>query len=779
MSQTTQIRTSTHWGNYVLHKTGDRISAVLPTPDDTDPSPIGQSLADSQDPGCRVARPSVREGYLKQQWRSDGSKRGVEPFVEIPWDEALDIAAQALTHTKDEFSCESIYGGSYGWASAGRFHHSQSQLHRFLKQFGGYVASVQSYSTGTAQVIIPHVFGLGSQQLMAESPTIDDVVANTKLLVCFGGISLKNTQINQGGIGDHSARNELLRLREAGVEVVCVSPLRDDVAEFMQADWWAVRPNADVALMLGLAYTLHAEGLHDTAFLERYCVGFEQFVPYLTGASDGVAKDAEWASSVCEISADRIRSLARRMATEPCLMSISWSLQRTENGDQPYWMIAVLAAMLGNIGLPGQGVGYGYGCIHNYGFAGRRSLPFKAGALPQGDNPVKTIIPVARVADMLLNPGQEYPFNGKQLTYPDIKLVYWAGGNPFHHHQDLNRLRRAWAKPETVIVNEPHWTATARFADIVFPATSPLEREDFSRGTSEMSMTPMPQVLQPYGEARDDFEILTGLAARLGFDARFTEGRSTRQWVEHLWAVTQEEAALAGGSLPNFAQFWAGETVRIDPLDLSDRVFTLEAFRRNPKASPLKTPSGRIEIFSETIASFKLADCAGHPKWFDKQEFLGGERARQFPLALNSNQPVTRLHSQYDFGRTSKQSKINGREAMQMHPDDAQQRGVHDGDIVRVFNDRGACLAGVVVSDTVRAGVVVLPTGAWFDPMDLSLPDSLEVHGNPNVLTRDIGTSTLSQGTSAHSCLVEVELYSESLPPVKVFDPPAFKTGRG
>jgi len=778
VSQTTEVRTSTHWGNYVLQKTGDTISAVLPTPEDTNPSPIGQSLADSQDPGCRIARPSIREGYLKHQWRSDGKHRGVEPFVEVPWDEALDIAAQSLARAKDEFGCESIYGGSYGWASAGRFHHSQSQLHRFLKQFGGYVASVQSYSTGTAQVIIPHVFGLGSQQLMAESPTIDDVVANTKLLVCFGGISLKNTQINQGGIGDHSARNELLRLREAGVDVVCVSPLRDDVAEFMQADWWAVRPNADVALMLGLAHTLYSEGLHDTAFLERYCVGFEQFVPYLTGASDGVAKNAQWASSVCEIDAERIRKLARQMAAEPCLMSISWSLQRTENGDQPYWMIAVLAAMLGNIGLPGQGVGYGYGCIHNYGFAGRRTLPFKAGALPQGDNPVKTIIPVARVADMLLNPGQEYPFNGKNLTYPDIKLVYWAGGNPFHHHQDLNRLRRAWAKPETVIINEPHWTATARFADIVFPATSPLEREDFSRGTSEMSMTPMPQVLQPYAESRDDFEILKALAERLGFNEKFTEGRSSRQWVEHLWQVTQEEAARAGGSLPDFAQFWAGETVRIDPLDLSDRVFTLEAFRRDPEASPLKTPSGRIEIFSETIASFKLTDCAGHPKWFDKQEFLGSERAQQFPLALNSNQPVTRLHSQYDFGRISKQSKIRGREAMQMHPDDAQQRGVQDGDIVRVFNDRGACLAGVVVSDTVRAGVVVLPTGAWFDPMDPSLPDSLEVHGNPNVLTPDIGTSTLAQGTSAHSCLVEVELYSEPLPPIKVFDPPAFKAGR-
>ncbi len=774
MDKSTHIQTSTHWGNYQLETIDGEIRRVVPAPGDTDPSAIGQSLIDSQHAGCRVARPSIRQGYLKAGHRSDGAQRGIEPFVEVPWDEALDIAAQALQRVKDEFGCESVYGGSYGWASAGRFHHTQSQLPRFLKQFGGYVASVQSYSTGTAQVIIPHVFGLASHHLMNESPTIDDVVKHTKLLVSFGGVSMKNTQINQGGIGDHRARNELMRMRDAGVEVVCVSPLRDDVADFMQADWWPVRPNADVALMLGLAHTIYSEDLQNTEFLSRYCVGFEQFVPYLTGQSDGVAKDADWASALCDIDAQRIRALARRMVAEPCLLSISWSLQRTEHGDQPYWMLAVLGAMIGKIGLPGQGVGYGYGCIHNYGFSGRRLLPFKAGALPQGNNPVKTTIPVARIADMLLNPGEQYPFNGQQQTYPDIKLVYWGGGNPYHHHQDLNRLRRAWAKPETIIVNEPYWTATARYADIVFPATTALEREDFSRGTSEMTMAPMHQVQLPYAESRHDFQILSDLANRLGFEQIFTEGRSAREWVEHLWQVTRDEASKGGVQLPDFQEFWNGGVHQLDTSEMTDRVFVLESFRADPDASPLPTPSGKIEIFSETLAAFELDDCAGHPKWFEKSEFIGSERSAQYPLALNSNQPVTRLHSQFDFGRTSMNAKINGREPMQIHPDDARARGINEKDIVRVFNDRGACLAGAIVSDHVRAGVVVLPTGAWFDPQDPSQPDSLEVHGNPNVLTRDVGTSTLAQGTSAHSCLVQVERFTGDLPPVRAFDQPAF-----
>jgi biotin/methionine sulfoxide reductase len=778
MNRHARILTSTHWGNYVAEKREGRIHAVHPAEHDTNPSPIGQSLKDSQNPGCRISRPSVRRGYLDKQWKSNGSKRGIDPFVAVPWDEALDLAAEALKRTVTEYGNESIFGGSYGWASAGRFHHSQSQLHRFFNMNGGYVYSVQSYSTGTSQVIIPHVFGVKSPNLMMESPTVDDVLDHTRLVVSFGGISMKNMQINQGGIGDHSARRQLMSWRRAGVEVVCISPVRDDVADFLQADWWPVRPNADVALMLGLAHTLHSEDLHDKAFLNSHCVGYEKFARYLTGETDHTPKDADWAANLCDIDADRIRALARRMAGEPCLLSISWSLQRTENGDQPYWMIAVLGAMLGNLGLPGQGVGYGYGCIHNFGFAGRRVPPFKVGALSQGDNPVRTFIPCARIADTLLQPGETFPFNGMTLTYPDIKLIYWSGGNPFHHHQDLNRLKVAWSKPETIIVNDPFWTATARHADIVFPATTPLEREDFAWGNSELFATPMHQVLEPFADSRDDYAIFTGLAERLGFADRFTEERTPREWIEHLWKVTLQRAAQANIDLPDFEAFWNGGVLNIDPSAVSEKMFTLEKFRADPDQYPLPTPSGKVEIFSETIASFGLKDCLGHPAWFEKQEFIGSGRSKTYPLALNSNQPVTRLHSQYDFGETSREAKISGREAIRIHPQDADFRNIADGDIVRVFNDRGATLAAAVVTDRVRAGVVVLPTGAWYDPEDPAKPKSLDVHGNPNVLTPDIGTSTLAQGTSAHSCLVEVERFDQLLPKVKVFrQPPMAERG--
>ncbi|MGI9238176.1 MAG: molybdopterin dinucleotide binding domain-containing protein, partial [Woeseiaceae bacterium] len=520
------------------------------------------------------------------------------------------------------------------------------------------------------------------------------------------------------------------------------------------------------------AHTVYCEGLHDTAFLDRYCVGFEKFIPYLTGQTDGQPKDADWAESISEIPAEDIRVLARKMSSRRTLLGISWSLQRAEHGEQSYWMITLLASMLGQFGLPGGGVAYGYGSVHNIGFAGRRQPSFPVAAMHQGNPPINRYIPVSRIAEMLENPGSEYDYNGERLTYPHIKAILWAGGNPFHHHQDLNRLRSAWTKPETIIVSEPYWTATARHADIVFPCTTMLERNDFAAGSNDSYITPMRQAVEPFRQSKSDYDIFSALAARFDKEDAFTEGRNEVQWVRRLYEQTRNSAINAGVALPEFDDFWNGEQINMEN-QLGDQQFVLEKFRDNPEAHPLRTPSGRIELYSETIASFDYDDCRGHPMWYDKAEWLGGERASTYALHLISNQPKTRLHSQLDHGDTSANAKVKGREVVRLHPDDAAARDIADGDIVRLFNDRGACLAAARLFDGIRHGVVELPTGAWYDPQDPNAETSLEVHGNPNVLTRDAGTSKLAQGPTAHSCLVEIEKFSGELPTITVFQQPA------
>ncbi len=765
------IPTSTHWGNYLLQSRNGRVVAVHHYEADRNPTPIGQNLLDAQDAACRVPAPMVRLGWLQARRPGGGAGRGREPFVPVDWDTALDLAADALKQAIDTGGNESIYGGSYGWASAGRFHHAQGQLKRFLNLIGGFVHSRTSYSAGAAEVIVPHILGMPFQSLMVQAPTVDDIARETDLVVCFGGIALKNTQVTDGGLGAHTAQDQLTALARSGTRFVNVSPLREDMAAFVGADWWACRPNTDVAIMLGLAHTLYSDGLHDRAFLGRYCVGFERFVPYLTGRADGRAKDADWAAGISGIPAADIRALARRMAGARTLLGISWSLQRAEHGEQGYWMITLLAAMLGQIGRRGGGVAYGYGSVHNIGFAGRRQPAFRAAAMNQGMPPLNRYIPVSRITEMLENPGGAFDYNGDRLTYPDIRVILWAGGNPFHHHQDLNRLRRAWARPETVIVSDPFWTATARHADIVFPCTVPLERNDFAVGRADCFITPMRKAAEPLGESRCDFEIFAALADRFGKASAFTEGRDEMAWVETLYETTRKNAARTGVTLPPFEEFWAGEQIRFEA-QVEEQEFILEAFRRDPVVHPLRTPSGRIELFSETVASFGYKDCPGHPVWRDKVEWLGGVRAGQYPLHLISNQPKTRLHSQLDHAVTSRDGKRHGREVARINPVDAAARGIEDGEIVRLFNERGACLASAVLHEGIRPGVIELPTGAWYDPEDPMSEDSLEVHGNPNVLTRDAGTSRIAQGPTAHSCLVEVERFADPLPEIKVFRQP-------
>ncbi len=244
------------------------------------------------------------------------------------------------------------------------------------------------------------------------------------------------------------------------------------------------------------------------------------------------------------------------------------------------------------------------------------------------------------------------------------------------------------------------------------------------------------------------------------------------QWVRYLYETTRGNAAGKGVTLPEFDAFWAGEQFSIED-QVEDACFVLERFRSDPQAHPLGTPSGKIEIFSATIAGFGYDDCIGHPCWFDRDELLGSGK---YPLHLVSNQPRTRLHSQYDHGVTSREAKIQGREAARMNPADAAARGIASGQVVRIYNDRGACLAGIQLSEDLRPGVIELPTGAWFDPLDPLDPTTLEVHGNPNVLTADVGTSRLAQGTSAHTCLVDVERFEGQLPLVKSHAQPSTTT---
>ena len=745
--------TAAHWGTYEIDG-----EDLRPAAGDPAPSRIGKGwLSAVRDPQSRIQRPAIRRGWLLGEGGKDRCK---DAFVEVSWDEAASLVAREITRVKQHYGNNAIYGGSYGWSSAGRFHHAQSQLRRFLNCAGGSVTAKQTYSHAAAEVIMPHIIGMSQvahQNTMTSWPHLAE---HCTLLVAFGGIARRTGQVVSSGTSEHPTGYWLDRLKARQVNI---SPQKSDL---QGAEWLSLRPGTDTALMLALCHTLLDEDLHKEAFLNSHTSGWPRFRAYLLGERDGQAKSADWAAPLCDISPDTIRQLARDMATNETMITVAWGLQRADHGEQTLWAGLALASMLGQMGRPGAGFGFGYSGV---GSIGRPSKITKWPSMPVGENPVKDAIPVARIADMLLHPGKRYRHNGQTRSYPDIKLVIWSGGNPFHHHQDLNRLELAWERPETVIVCDHSWTATARRADIVLPATSPLERHDIMMSKSDPALVYMSPVMEPVGEAMDDYGIWTLVADKLGFAQDFTLGRDIEDWLQWHWQGACEVGKARGIDMPDFARF--KQMGRFDMPDAYEKRISLSEFVNDPVANPLGTESGKITLFNEHIAALDLPDCPGYPCWQAPVEGLID--APEGALHLLSPQPDTRLHSQNDRGREALADKVAGREACYLHPQTAKARGLAEGDIVRVHNKRGATLAGLRLDPGLRADCLTLPTGAWYDPVELD-GERLEVHGNPNVLTIDKGASELTQANIAHTALVFVEKWDKPLPSLTIDRLPEF-----
>ncbi len=387
------------------------------------------------------------------------------------------------------------------------------------------------------------------------------------------------------------------------------------------------------------------------------------------------------------------------------------------------------------------------------------------GGIDAGENAVKEQVPYAHgLNDMLLNPGATVNYNGEKITYPDIRLIYWAGGNPFTHQMDRNKQIKAWQRPETIIVNEPFWSNTT------------FERNDVV-SASEYSgrfVVAMPQLIESQYESTSDFDIFTGISERLGFKDKFTAGKTEMQWVESIYDEAVSGAKKLGIDMPAFGDFWKGDGYFEFPVPDEAKKYTrFSDYRADPIANALGTPSGKIEIYSLEIEKFGYDDCPPHPTWMEPAEWLGSPETGKHPLHIISPHPKYRLHSQMDNTWLRDTYEVAGREPLWINPADAKSRGIVDGDVVRVFNDRGALLAGAILTDRIRQGVVMLQEGAWYDPDKPGEAGALCKHGNINLVTMDKGTSKLAQGNVANTALVEVEKLKGAAPAVTAFDVPA------
>ena len=709
----------------------------------------------------RVKYPMVRRSYLENPTGDTRPHlRGREPFVRVSWDEALALVAAAVLRTIEEHGNEAIFSASYGgWSHAGVLR-PQVLQGRLFGLIGGHSVTTGDYSGGASQISLPHI--IGDMEVYSPQTSWEVILKDTEVFVLVGCDFWKNNRIEYT-TADHQMYPRWEAIRDAGVKFISINPQRTTTDEAMRAEWVRIVPNTDTALFLAMCHHVYTTGRHDQAYLDKYTVGFDKFLPYLLGQdADGTPpKTPEWAAAITGIPADKIVALAELFASKRTEFAGSWSLQRAHHGEMAHWAIIAFAAMTGKIGKLGQGVGFSW----HYGGGG---LPVSGKRAPvglsQGRNPVKARCPASRISEMLLNPGKTYTRDGSTMKYPDVHMIYCAGNNFVHHQQNTNELIDAMArKVHTVVNQDPWWCASSRYADIVLPATSSLERNDITSGGTygNDKVFAMRQVIDPYGESLDDFEIFRRLAEMLGVEYGFTEGLTVMDIIKRSYANT--DAKLG------FDEFWAKGVAEMEVPPLAKDWVRHGDFYTDPVKHPLHTESGKIHLYVDAFARFGTRECPPIPKYLEPVEFLGNAKPGQVHVV--SPHPYMRVHSQMANAECARHLNVQGREFALISVEDARERGIADGDLVEVYNDRGAVIVGARVSPNIMKGVISIYEGAWLSKDRKGRCNS----GAINMLTTSVAASDLSQATSANTCLAYMKKCVDAEGPNRAYEPPEVK----
>lgn len=753
-----------HYGPFIATVDRGKVTKITPTAADKRPTEmLTVGMIERTYDKTRIAGPVVRKGYLEGV-KSGGSRkpelRGKDEWVQVSWDTALGLTAKAILDTIEKYGNESCFSSSYGgWSHGGIFRPNVLQG-RFFNLLGGSSMTTGDYSAGAGQVIMPLV--LGDLEVYSAQTAWEQLRDHSELVVFIGCDPDKNNRIEYT-VADHEMYAGWEAIKKAGVKFISINPQVTTTDEAMGSEWVRIVPNTDTALFLAMAYHLVSNGKHNKAFIDQYTVGFDRYEAYLLGKdADGTPpKTPEWASKITGIPAQKIRELADLMASKRTQLCGSWAIQRAHHGEMPYWAIVNFACILGNIGLPGQGVGFSW----HYGGGGTAQSGGTAPTgMSQGRNPVKKICPASRISEMLLNPGKEFTYNGSKYTYPKIKLIYNAGNNAYSHQQDLNELARAIADVDTIICQDCWWNGSARWADIVLPATTTMERNDISTGGTYNidKVFAMKQVIAPVGEALDDFEIFRRLAALCGVEYAFTEGKTQMDYIKAGYT-----GCSAAANMP-FEQFWEVGMAPIKVPPEAHQWVRHSNFRDDPQKNPLHTPTGKIEMYSATVEKMNLPDMPPMPKWLEPGEYLGNAKKGQ--LHVVSPHPYWRLHSQMNNSESlRKHYTVQTREPLTISVEDAKERGIADGDLVELYNERGAMVVGARVSDKIMPGVVSLYEGAWPQIDSKGRCNN----GLINFVTSSRPSSGLTQATTANTCLASLRKCTDADPGgSRAFEPP-------
>jgi anaerobic dimethyl sulfoxide reductase subunit A len=604
--------------------------------------------------------------------------------------------------------------------------HNPAPIYRLLNRFGGCIYRWGSASGEAAYFAAKVTFGQ-----RAAGHTKDDLI-HSKLILLWGF----NPAENVWGTG---TSYHLVRAKERGIRIIGVDPRYTDTLATFADEWIPIRVGTDTALLIAMANVIYRRNLHDPDFLAKYTFGFEAFRHYFLGHEDGIDKTPEWAQGITGVQAKTIEDLAVAYATaNPAALLPSFAPGRTAFGEQFHRAGAALAAMTGNVGISGGSPGC---CdIPAECISPGPNMPNAPSLIPTGWNPLEPEdaaghpmsfatrshrrVHNAKMWDAILE--------GKAGGFPgDVRCLYVVCANPLNQAPNTNKGVRALQRLECIVVQEQFMTATARFADIILSATTHWERDDYMRpwlgGDYHLFGN---RAIEPVGEAKSDLDIAVALAERLGITGY--SDRSSDAWLEHVI-----------GSAPDSKRDI--ETTRFRETGLAkarvDR--PVIAFRdqiRSPERVPFPTPSGKIEIYSNTLAEMNEPNLPPIPKFIEPWEGLGDPLRRKYPLQLITYHFRTRANS--CFHNVPRLRELE-EHAVWINPRDAEPRDIAPGRLVKVFNDRGTILVPA-------KGVVAIGQGAWFEPDE----KGMDRGGCANVLTRD--EASPGGGTAYNTALVEV-----------------------
>ncbi len=663
-------------------------------------------------PEKRLLTPLLRTG-----------KRGEGKFRQASWEEAVDYICKEWVRIRDTYGVGSRYV-HYGWGVSALVTPLQL-MKRLLALDGGFLDYYNSYSTACINYTTPYLFG--TKQV---GNSYRDLV-NSKLIILWGH-NPAETRF------DHMMYY-LKEAKKRGIPILCVDPRYHDTARLLGAEWIGIRPATDSALMDAMAYVMITKSLYDEHFIKTYCQGFtadtmpkgyeeaEDYFSYVLGKRDGVEKTPTWAEKITGVSAAKIRELAIRYATtKPAALIQGYGPQRNRNGEQTIRGSVALACLTGNVGISG-------------GWAGASVCqpgPVYP-SMPTVENPYKRTIPVYTWTD--------------ELRAGKLKMIFNLAGNALlNQHGDIGataKLLEDTSLCECIVCSDVFMTPSAKYADVILPAVSFLEMNNMVTPWEVGNFIgAVNKVAEPLGQCRFEYDWMKEIARRIGVYDAFTEGHETvEEWLRDRYEAIRPQVP----DLPKYEEF-VREGIYRYPVGKPHVAFQEQIER--PGTCPFPTPSGKIEIFSPALYELgNHKEIPGIPGYLPVSEGPEDELYGKYPLQLVGYHTKRRCHSIHD---TNEELEKLDPQRVHIHVEDATARGIKDGDMVRVYNDRGTCILPAKVTEHVAIGVVAMAQGAWHTPDE----KGLDRRGSINNLT-SLETTPLAKGNAQHTNLVEIELY--------------------